>query len=490
MRPTPICAGLTLATALLAGCPGTGSKPTKVELDGLELAASLSPAEGRVGANHITVELRNAAGEPVEDADVRVKVHMHAMGSMPAMGGPAGVKEMGGGEYRADFELDMGGSWIVEIDAKPPGGEPMRAEGSLTVGSEGLRLVAIPRAGAPGETERPDETTHPAEFSFDPARLQKSGVRTGRVERVELARSLRAVARVAWDETRLVDVSPRIGGWIEELRADAVGKRVERGEVLLTLYSPELYAGQQELLLALEARHASGDAAPAAHGDRILEAARRRLRLWGMAAADVERLERERRALEAVPLRAPVSGYVIEKDAVRGGAVSAGQRLLRIAPLDRVWLQADLYEAEVELVRVGQPARVTLAYRPGESYEGKVAYVYPFLEGSTRTLRVRVELDNPELALLPEMYADLELRVEPRTALAVPQDAVLYAGERRFVFLELGEGRFRPQRVEIGRRDGERVEVLAGLEEGQRIVTSGTFLIASESRLRAALEQW
>jgi Cu(I)/Ag(I) efflux system membrane fusion protein len=476
------CIAVLLAAGALAGCSGSRSTPAELELDGLSLSAALAPAAGRVGANQLWIELRDAAGRPVERAELRVKVHMPAMGAMPAMGGAAAVTELGEGAYRADFELEMGGSWLIEVDAAPPGSPPLRAEGSLTVGSAGLRLAGLPRA-APAESAA---SPHPAEFSFEPARLQKSGVRTGRVERAELARSLRAVARVVWDESRLHDVSPRVAGWIEELDADALGKRVERGSVLFTLYSPELHAAQQELLLALGAHRGEG----AARADDLIGAARERLRLFGMDPVDLARLERERRRIDAVPFRAPVSGYVVEKDVARGGAVAAGQRLLRLAPLDRVWLEADLYEAELPLVRPGQPVRVSLAYRPGQVFQGSVSYVYPYLAGATRTARVRVELENPEQALLPEMYADLELLLEPHTALVVPQEAVLYAGERNFVFLELGAGRFRPQRVEVGIRDGERVEILSGLEEGQRIVTSGTFLIASESRLRAALEQW
>jgi Cu(I)/Ag(I) efflux system membrane fusion protein len=476
------CIALLLAAGALAGCSDTRSKPAELELEDLRLSAALAPAAGRVGANQLFIELRDAAGRPVERAELRVKVHMHAMGAMPAMGGAASVTELGDGGYRAEFDLEMGGSWLIEIEAAPPGEPSLRAEGSLTVGSEGLRLAAIPRAGS---TESATGT-HPAEFSFEPARLQKSGVRTGRVERAELSRSLRAVARVAWDESRLRDVSPRVAGWIEELHADALGKRVERGSVLFTLYSPELHAAQQELLLALRSHH--GGASTRA-GD-LIGAARERLRLFGMDPADLARLEREGKRIDAVPFRSPISGYVVEKDVARGGAVAAGQRLLRLAPLDRVWLEAELYEADLPLVHPGQAARVSLAYRPGQVFHGSVSYVYPYLAGATRTARVRIELENPEQALLPEMYADVELLLEPRTALVVPQDAVLYAGERRFVFLELGAGRFRPQRVEVGIRDGERVEILSGLEEGQHIVTSGTFLIASESRLRAALEQW
>jgi len=476
---------LWLLVLPISACSGSRSDPVLVEEAGVSLSTSLAPAAGRVGANQLWLRLRDASGRPVEGAQLRVKVYMPSMGAMPAMGGDAGVTDLGEGEFRADFDLEMGGSWRVEIEASSRGAPALRAEGSFTVGSEGLRLSAMPRTAAPVAEPAPGAESHPAEFSFEPARLQKSGVRSGVVERAEIASGVRAVARVVWDETRLHDVSPRVSGWIQELHADSVGKRVERGSVLFTLYSPELHAGQQELLFATRARH-GGET----FGEDLWRAARERLRLWGMEIQDIERLERERQLIESVPFRSPLSGYVVEKDVVAGGSVTAGQRLLRIAPLDRVWLEADVYESELPLVRVGQPVRVTLPYRPGSSYPGSVSWVYPSLSGPTRTARVRVELSNPELALLPEMYADLEILLDSHDALVVPEDAVLHAGERSFVFLELGAGRFRPQQVEVGIRDAGRVEILAGLVEGQRIVVSGTFLIASESRLRAAIEQW
>jgi Cu(I)/Ag(I) efflux system membrane fusion protein len=167
-----------------------------------------------------------------------------------------------------------------------------------------------------------------------------------------------------------------------------------------------------------------------------------------------------------------------------------GQRVYRIAPLDRVWIEAEIYEAELALVAPGQPAEVTLPYAPGRRFEATVAYVYPRLQEERRTARVRIEVANPELALRPAMYADVLLRrpLEPR--LTVPESAVLRTGDRSFVFLDLGEGRLRPQRVETGIASEGRVEILSGLEEGTRVVTSGTFLVAGESRLRAALESW
>jgi Cu(I)/Ag(I) efflux system membrane fusion protein len=391
----------------------------------------------------------------------------------------------------------------VEIVARMPDGASLAADGSLTVGTPGLRLAArgagpTPGPAAPGQhvhapaPPRPEPAAggHPAEIVLAPERLQRIGVRSALVEQAELEETVRSVGRVVADETALVDVTLKVQGFVGTLRADAVGARVERGQVLFTIYSPELHSAQQEYLQALRSQaSARGTSAPE-RADALVVAARNRLRLWDVADADLERIAREGAPLQHVPVRSPASGYVIEKNVVAGSAVAPGERLFRIAPLDRVWLEAQIYESELALVREGQPVRVTLPYAPGRTWEGRVGYVYPTLAGETRTARVRIELANPDLELRPDMYANVELSAPRGTRTVVPESAVLYAGERRFVFLDLGDGRFRPQRVEVGMRSGGRVEILSGLEAGQRVVASGTFLIASESRLRAALEQW
>jgi Cu(I)/Ag(I) efflux system membrane fusion protein len=443
-----------------------------------------------VGANRIWVELEDREGRPIDGADVEVKVHMHAMGAMPAMGGMASVAPQGEGTYRADFDLEMGSTWLVEIEADTREGS-LRAEGSLTVGTPGLRLRAAGSGAAaePSDVE-PAVEGHAAEFVVEPARLQRIGVRSAVVEDAELEMTIRAVGRVAYDESALEDVSLKVAGWIGKLEANALGIRVEKGAVLFTLYSPELYAAQQEYLQALASQRAAHETAAPERADYLVRAARKRLELWDVAGRDLDRIARSDAPTEYVPIRSPISGFVIEKQVVEGSAVEPGMRLLRIAPLDRVWVEADIYESELSMVRVGHPARVTLAYLPGRSYEGEVSYVYPYLAGATRTARVRVELENPGLELRPDMYANVELGASMGRRLLVPESAVLFAGDRRFVFLDLGGGRFRPQQVEVGMRSGDKVEILSGLEPGQRIVASGTFLIASESRLRAALEQW
>jgi Cu(I)/Ag(I) efflux system membrane fusion protein len=465
---------------------------------------SVDPAVSRVGENRMRIELHDAQGRPVEGAELAVRVHMHAMGAMPPMGGPVRVTPLGGGTYQADFGLDMGGTWLVEIEARRPTGEAIAAEGSLTVGTPGLRLASrggsaaasaapeeprgLPDAAPPAPGAGPGE--HPGEIALDPGRLQRIGVRSGLAEQAELEHALRAVARVVADETALVDVTLKVRGWLGTLEADAVGKRVEQGQVLFTFYSPELYVAQQEYLQALRSQASAWGTSVPGRADPLLGAARNRLRLWDVAPAELDRIAREGVALEHVPVRSPASGYVIEKNVVAGSAVAPGERLLRIAPLDRVWLEAEIYESELALVEVGQLVRVTLPYAPGRIWDARVGYVYPMLTDETRTARVRIELPNPDVELRPGMYANVELRAPRGMRTLVPESAVLHAGERSFVFLDLGGGRFRPQRVEVGERSGERVEILAGVEPGQRVVSSGTFLIASESRLRAALEQW
>jgi Cu(I)/Ag(I) efflux system membrane fusion protein len=486
--------GLLAIASLLAACGGSRSQPVAIHSSALTLSAALEPRTGRAGENTIWLELRDRAGAPVEDAQIRVEVHMHAMGTMPAMGGSTTVTAQGDGHYRAEFDLEMAGNWIVEIRAETAAGQSLAAEGSLTVGSPGLLLESTgPQAPRP-ETRAAEmsarNTPGSVEISLDPGRLQKVGVRSGTALEKPLDSRVRAVARVAYDETQLRDVSLKVAGWIGELEADAVGTRVERGAILFTLYSPELFSAQQEYLQALASQRAAQQTRSPDRADYLVRAAQQRLRLWDISEIDIERVAREGAPIEHLPVRSPASGFLIEKNVVEGSAVRPGERLFRIAPLDRVWLEAEVYESDLSLIEPGQTALVTLPYLPGKSYEGRVDYVYPYLAEATRTGRVRIELPNPELELRPDMYANVELLAPRGTRLTVPISAVLFAGERSFVFRDLGEGRFQPQAVQLGVRSGEEIEILSGLRPGARIVTSGTFLIASESRLQAAIESW
>jgi membrane fusion protein, copper/silver efflux system len=324
----------------------------------------------------------------------------------------------------------------------------------------------------------------------DAARRQSIGVKTAAVVRRPLSGTLSAVGRVTFDETRLTDVTTKVGGFIEELYVDETGQPVRRGQPLFTLYSPDLYAAQQELLTALASQRAADGTSAPDRADYLVRAARERLRLWDLSAAQIDRLAETGQAVERLPILSPASGHVVEKNVVAGSAVQPGMKLYRIAGLDRVWVEAEVYESELAAVAVGQTAAVTLPYLPGKSFHGRVAFVYPYLDGEARTGRVRIELANPDGALKPDMYANVELATRAGDRLAVPESAILHTGRRSFVFVDLGEGRLKPQRVETGVEQGEWVEILSGVEEGDTIVTSGNFLVAAESRLRSAIEQW
>lgn len=328
-------------------------------------------------------------------------------------------------------------------------------------------------------------------ITVDPVRVQKLGVRFAEVARRPLGDAVRAVGRTTWDESNVREVTLRLSGWIEKLYVNETGQAVRRGQPLLALYSPELYAAQQEYLLALRSQAAARQTGAPERADYLVRAARQRLELWDLSDAQINQLASTGEARERVAIYSPYSGFVVEKVVNEGASVQAGQRIMRIAELDTIWVEADVYEADLGKVRVGHPVTVTLPYLPGKIFTGKVNYVYPWLDPATRTGRVRIELPNSDLELRPEMYADVEIGTSSgRSALVIPASAVLDTGPRQIVFIDLGDGRFKPQRVAIGSRSAGWYEVLGGLKEGDRIVASANFLISAESRIRSAEQFW
>lgn len=322
------------------------------------------------------------------------------------------------------------------------------------------------------------------EVRIDESRRQKIGVKLGRVERRILRRSISASGRLTYDETKLSDVSLRQRGWVVKLYASATGQTVRRGDVLFTVYSPDLVGTMKEYQALLQRLDDSE------RSRTLLASAQDRLRAWEVGPTELERLRAGTLPLEAIPVRAKSDGVLVEKNLVEGAAFEAGARLFRIASLDPLWLEAEVYEGDLPLLSVGQEAEVEVTHLPGRTISGRVSYIYPYLDPMSRTARARIELGNEERLLRPEMYATVRLEAILGERLAIPVAAVIYTGPRRLVFLDLGEGRFRPVEVRLGARAGQYYEVLAGLEEGDHIVTSGNFLIASESRLRSAVEYW
>ena len=320
----------------------------------------------------------------------------------------------------------------------------------------------------------------------DEVRRQQIGVRTAPAEVRPLVLEIRAVGKVQYDETRLSDVNLRMSGWVQRLLVDETGQRVKKGQTLFTLYSPELYAAQVELVAALRQRK---DGSATVFAD-LAGASKQRLRLLGMSDAQIRRLTKRGKAWEHMPIIAPSSGYVIEKAVVEGAYIEAGTRVYRIADLSRVWIDAEVYEADLPYLEVGQPVHVQLPYARDRSFEGQLDYIYPTLNDKTRTARVRIVLPNSDLELKPDMYATVVIDVSLGERLAVPDSAVVYTGPRRLVFVDLGEGRLRPTEVKLGVHTDGYYEILDGLKEGDLVVTSGNFLISAESRIRSAVEYW
>ena len=322
-------------------------------------------------------------------------------------------------------------------------------------------------------------STDDGAFRIDPRVVQNLGVRLATVERRALAQQVQAAGVIAVDEHRIVAVQARAAGWVEQLAVRAVGDPVRRGQLLAAVYSPELLAAQEEFLLATR----SGDAA-------LKDAARARLALFGLDDGQIRRIAGSGRAERRVEYRASQDGYVMELGLRQGAQLSPGMTLFQIAGLDSVWLEAELPEAQAAWIKLGDAASASLAAHPGETFRGKVEYLYPELSAATRTVKLRIALSNPGLRLRPGMYASVHLDGAPRAAqLTVPTEAVIRTGMRSVVLVAEDEGRFRPVLVKPGAEVGERIEVLDGLREGQQVVASGQFLIDSEASLRGALDR-
>ncbi len=330
---------------------------------------------------------------------------------------------------------------------------------------------------------------------IDSATIQNIGVRTVPVLRKDLARSVRAVGRVAYDERRVTHVHTKVQGWVEDLRVHFVGQEVKRGQPLLEIYSPELVATQEELLLAARYRDATAQSPfddVRGGGQSLLAATERRLALWDIPERDIERLLRTGEVKRTLTLYAPESGVVTRLGVRSGMEVQPNASLYTIADLSKVWVLADVYEYELPWLEIGQEATVEINYIPGEPMRGKLTYIAPFLDPKTRTTEVRIELDNASGKLKPGMFGNAVIAGAPRRAvLAIPSNAVIRSGTRTIAVVSLGEGRFDPREIELGldTADGW-LEVRSGLEEGELIVVSSQFLIDSESNLQEAREKF
>lgn len=378
------------------------------------------------------------------------------------------------------------GSWLMTGWERPqlPLPEETTSDQSQTK-QEDRSLQGMPMS--------PSQETDPAQAyaMVTPTKQQLIGVKTAVVETRPLETTVRAVGRVEYNEGRITHINLRVSGWVEELFVDYTGQVVHKGQPLFTLYSPDLVASQDEYLLALRTQAKVKDSPLAEvqeQAERTVEAARDRLRLWTVSDQQLDEVVRRGKAKTSMPIYSPFSGYVTEKKVFRGTFVEPGMRLYTIADLSTVWVNAEIYEFEVPFVKVGQQAAVTFSSYPGQPFYGRVSYIYPYLNEQSRTVKVRLELPNPGLRLKPEMYGDVQLKINRGNQVAVPEQAVMDSGTRKQVFLVRGEGLFEPREVKVGPKIGSFYEIQEGVEAGDRVVTSGNFLIDSESKLMAATD--
>ena len=313
---------------------------------------------------------------------------------------------------------------------------------------------------------------------------QRIGVALSTVEHRPLPLSIRTVGTVAYDETRLATVNPKVEGWVEALHVDFTGAPVAAGEPLLEVYSPMLVSAQEELVLAARLAREAAPGRAADNAARLLESARRRLAYWDIPESEIRRIEESGQPTKTLTLRAPASGIVVEKNVVQGDRIMPGMTVYRIANLSRVWIEADVFEKDLALVAEGQSASLTFEAFPGRSFSGLVTYVYPTVSMQSRTARIRLELPNPGLDLRPGMYANIILQVAPLDPSAVvPRSAVIETGERALVFVQRSDGMLHPREVVVGRTSGRLTQILEGVSVGEQVVSSAAFLVDAESNL-------
>ena len=361
--------------------------------------------------------------------------------------------------------------------------EAAKKAGDMEMEMKGLTMESIQKEGKVQEVA-------PGTVQITPERQQLIGVKYGNVEMKPLEKVIRTVGRVDYDEKRIVTVSPKIGGWIEDLYVDFTGRFVKKGEPLLTIYSPELVSTQEEYLIALRAKKdlaKSSFPEVAGSGESLAESAKRRLKLWDITDDQIKALEESGQVKKTLTLHSPFSGFVLEKAAYKGMNVMPGVALFKLADLSVVWLYADIYEYELPFIRLGQEASIQLSYIPAETFRGKAIYIYPSLNPETRTAKVRFEIPNSHERLKPEMYANVEIKVHLGQKLVVPEGAIIDTGLRQLAIVDKGSGYFEPREVKVGAKVDNYYEVIKGLKAGERVVTSANFLIDSESKLKEAV---
>lgn len=334
-----------------------------------------------------------------------------------------------------------------------------------------------------------DRPTPSGAIRISAERQQLIGVKFETVRRGDAERTIRTVGKVAADETRIGHVHTRIDGWIDRVMVDFTGAVVRKDQPMLTVYSPEMLASQQELLLARRARDLMRNnplASAATHGQSLFDAARRRLQLWDLSDDQIDQVLATGEPFRNITVHAPMAGFVTTRNAFPNQKVTPDSDLYTIVDLSHVWIVADVFESDVQAIRLGDTARVSFSNNSAPPLTARINYIQPQVDPVTRTVQVRLDTANPAMRMKPDMFVNVEFAIQSVPQVTIPADAVLDTGDRQTVFVDLGDGYLEPRQVVIGGRFGDRVAIASGLQDGERIVSSGTFLIDSESQLKAA----
>jgi Cu(I)/Ag(I) efflux system membrane fusion protein len=357
----------------------------------------------------------------------------------------------------------------------------------------GMELIPVMKKSGRPAGAAPAGGDAPTEFTIPLERQQLIGVTYSTVEKKTLQRALRAAGLVASENERHWDIVSRVQGYVQQLIVNSPGELVEKGQALLTIYSPDLLATQRELVDLLRMRdHAqrSGAAVALQNSTDLIVSAEQRLLQWNVTAQQIAEIERTREPQENVTLHSPYRGIVHEIHIGQGKNISVGTELMDLADLSVVWVWAEFYQDDAPLLKPGLPVTITTSAYPNEKFSGKIAVIDAFLNDERRTIRVRLDIDNPDMKLRPDMYVDAALQIYAGESLAVPFNAVLPTGTHNIVFVDKGGGRLEPRFVELGAKFGDFYVVTSGLKEGEHVVSSANFLVDAESKIQGALKSW
>ncbi|OUS32503.1 hypothetical protein A9Q99_00060 [Gammaproteobacteria bacterium 45_16_T64] len=472
------------------------------------VAVALQTEMPQVGENRLSIQVKDAQGNWLEGAKVRAVGEMPAMGSMPAMYAQADITEVSPGKYRGDFDLPMSGAWPLAIDIETDDAHHADLSFDMATGRKGLTLSSSTpssdvayhtcsmhpsvKSAVPGTcpicgmdlVKVTKEELTSGTITVEEGRRQLIGIKSGAVISEVFSLPITLQGEVTYDETRLTDISLRFDGWIGTLDANVEGKSVSKGEVLFTVYSPRLLSLQEEHLATFKKRNLNDQR------NSLFVASRKRLMLWGLTASQISWLENKGETQDYLPIFSPADGVIIRKSIVDGSSFRQGENLLRMADISSLWVETYVYEKDLALIHKGAAAVITIPNLGGEEIHAKIAHIDPLIMNNTRSAKVRFEIDNASFVLRPGLFATATLQIDMGERLLVPVDAVLISGVKRIVFQDLGNGRLKPQAIKTSHNNGDMVIVSEGLALGDKIIISGNFLIAAESKLKLGIDQW